>query len=428
MPRVVTEDLRLRLEGRKAALALEVSIQHQGRMGREKVPEREWMGLSRRTKKRRAYRQNILKLAQAQRAWAASNYEAAAAAERVLSAATEAAMGGNLEEETPPPPPAADEESTTEDEPTPTPSEEETTEEEDSSTTETETQEEEPRPSTSRMAAEVDKLLKEERDAEVDMEISDGEARKLLELPPKKKRAYRLKGPIWSEMKIAAKKPLEEMVGRRNERQILVRDMKKLTCGQKLNDEVINNYLALLQEEVESKKNFGVLSVSSLFYGPALKKGFEFRAYWDVQRRWSNYQKILFPIFHPSLEPGATGHWGLVVADQQKQEICYWDSLESGREKAQRICQVITSYLNKRREAEGRQVLNWRRVEMPADLPSQDDGKSCGLFVLMYGRMAAIEDNFYTRLAAQDLNCLRLAIAAELFSGKIIYDIKMNRL
>ena len=401
-------------------------------MEREEVPGGEWMGPSRRTKKRRAYRQNILKLAQAQRAWAASNYEAAAAAERVLSAATEAAMGGDLVEDSTPPPPAADDESTTEEEPAPTPSEEETTEEEDTSTTEAETQEEDPKPSTSKgLAAEEEKLLEEEGGMEVDMAITDREAEELLELPevPPEKKMYRLKGKLWAEMRAAAKGSQVALVGRNDKHKILVRDMRVLTCGKHLNDEVINGYLTLLQEEVEDEKKdkYGILSVNTMFYGPSLKAGFEKRAYWDVRRRWSNYRTLLIPIFHASLEPGASGHWGLAVVEQAKQMISYWDSLGEQKEKAQQVCDVITKYMNQRREAEGRSALRWQKMKMPAGLPKQQDKKSCGLFALVYSRFVAIQDEFFLRMAEEDPDCLRLALAAELFKGKIIHNPRVNR-
>ncbi|XVE65609.1 hypothetical protein DITRI_Ditri08aG0014100 [Diplodiscus trichospermus] len=153
-----------------------------------------------------------------------------------------------------------------------------------------------------------------------------------------------------------------------------------------LNDEVINIYLELLKEREnrEPKKFLKCHFFNTFFYKKLVspESGYNYRAVkrWTSQRKLGYFlfdcDKIFVPI-HKDI------HWCLAVINKKEQKIQYLDSLR-GRD-AKVLNALAKYFVEEVKDKSGKDIdiNSWER-EYVEDLPVQENGFDCGMFMLKY--------------------------------------------
>ncbi|WZZ75361.1 hypothetical protein YC2023_086731 [Brassica napus] len=158
-----------------------------------------------------------------------------------------------------------------------------------------------------------------------------------------------------------------------------------LTPSAWLNDEVINVYLELLKEREirEPKKYLKCHFFNTFFYKKLVSdSGYNYKAV----RRWTTQRKLgyalidcdmIFVPIHRSV------HWTLAVINNRDRKFLYLDSLNGVDSK---ILNALAKYLgDEAKEKSGKDidVSSWD-MEFVEDLPQQQNGYDCGMFMLKY--------------------------------------------
>ncbi|KAF5941585.1 hypothetical protein HYC85_019227 [Camellia sinensis] len=165
-----------------------------------------------------------------------------------------------------------------------------------------------------------------------------------------------------------------------------------LRPGAWLNDEVINVYLELLKEREkrEPKKFLKCHFFNTFFYKKLIggRNGYDFKAVrrWTTQRKLGycllECDKIFVPI-HKEI------HWCLAVINKKDKKFQYLDSL---RGIDAQVLKVLARYFMdevKDKSGEDIDFSSWKQ-EYVEDLPKQENGWDCGLFMIKYA-------DFYSR-------------------------------
>ncbi|KAK3283266.1 hypothetical protein CYMTET_9029 [Cymbomonas tetramitiformis] len=179
--------------------------------------------------------------------------------------------------------------------------------------------------------------------------------------------------------------------------QITVSTIRCLQAGEWLNDEVINYFLALLQQR-ELRKRPGEPRFhffSTFFYNAlfARNKNFNYQA---VQR-WTTVEKLNYSlikcrkVFVPVHQQGS--HWVLAVINLVDEQVEYYDSMGG----VDRTCMSnLKSYIAEEFNDKGGEPLDTARwpAVAPSDIPQQDNGFDCGVFMLTYADYLSREHAF----------------------------------
>jgi len=151
-----------------------------------------------------------------------------------------------------------------------------------------------------------------------------------------------------------------------------------------LNDEVINLYLDLLKERElrEPRKFLKCHFFNTFFYKKLISSGYDYKAV----RRWTTKRKLgyslidcdkIFVPIHKEV------HWCLAVINIRDKKFQYLDSL-GGMDK--KVLSTLAKYIvDEVKDKSGQQmdVLSWKH-EGVKNLPLQDNGWDCGMFMLKY--------------------------------------------
>uniref|UniRef100_A0ACD5VME2 Uncharacterized protein n=1 Tax=Avena sativa TaxID=4498 RepID=A0ACD5VME2_AVESA len=151
-----------------------------------------------------------------------------------------------------------------------------------------------------------------------------------------------------------------------------------------LNDEVINLYLELLKERELREPNKFVKChfFNTFFYKKLINGGYDYKAV----RRWTTKRKLgynlidcdkIFVPIHKEV------HWCLAVINVRDKKFQYLDSLGSMDMKALKL--LATYLVDEVKDKNGKQidVLSWKQ-EGVQNLPLQENGWDCGMFMLKY--------------------------------------------
>ncbi|KAK6930163.1 Ulp1 protease family, C-terminal catalytic domain [Dillenia turbinata] len=165
-----------------------------------------------------------------------------------------------------------------------------------------------------------------------------------------------------------------------------------LRSGAWLNDEVINVYLELLKEREkrEPAKFLKCHFFNTFFYKKLIsgKNGYDFKSV----RRWTTQRKLGYgliecdKIFVPiHLEV----HWCLAVINKKDEKFQYLDSLGGIGVQVLRV--LARYFVDEVKDKSGKDidVSSWD-VENVEDLPHQENGSDCGVFMIKY-------TDFYSR-------------------------------
>ncbi|GMI70304.1 EARLY IN SHORT DAYS 4 [Hibiscus trionum] len=238
---------------------------------------------------------------------------------------------------------------------------------------------------------------------ELDFQIELHEKRKagLQALQPVKKTEEELVEPLPPEPFIPLREEETDLVSNafsaKNRRKILVSHQNSsidirgevLQClkpGTWLNDEVINLYLELLKEREnrEPKKFLKCHFFNTFFYKKLVnpESGYNYKAVkrWTSQRKLGyclvDCDKIFVPI-HKDI------HWCLAVINKKDQKFQYLDSLKGKDPNVLRA--LATYFVEEVKDKSGKNIdtSSWER-EYVEDLPAQENGFDCGMFMLKY--------------------------------------------
>ncbi|KAL1220528.1 Ubiquitin-like-specific protease ESD4 [Cardamine amara subsp. amara] len=161
--------------------------------------------------------------------------------------------------------------------------------------------------------------------------------------------------------------------------------LRCLTPSSWLNDEVINVYLELLKEREtrEPKKYLKCHFFSTFFYKKLVSEsGYNYKAV----RRWTLQKKLGYALIDCDMifVPIHRGvHWTLAVINNKDSKFLYLDSL-NGVDPM--ILNALAKYLGdeaKEKSGKNIDVSSWG-MEFVEDLPQQQNGYDCGMFMLKY--------------------------------------------
>ncbi|KAL3505729.1 hypothetical protein ACH5RR_031111 [Cinchona calisaya] len=159
-----------------------------------------------------------------------------------------------------------------------------------------------------------------------------------------------------------------------------------------LNDEVINLYLELLKEREKRKpQKFLNCHFFNTFFYKKLISGRGGYSYQSV-RRWTSQKKLGYCIFDCDkifVPIHKQVHWCLAVINKKDEKLEYLDSL-SGVDS--QVMKVLARYfVDEVKDKSGKEIdmSSWRQ-EFVEDLPEQENGFDCGVFMIKYA-------DFYSR-------------------------------
>jgi Ulp1 family protease len=146
------------------------------------------------------------------------------------------------------------------------------------------------------------------------------------------------------------------------------RDMRCLVEGKWLNDEIVNGYIALLKQNLPDTV---FIASSFLFerYGGRKYDAVQVGR-WFKRAKVSMLEKVYLPIHGP-------GHWSLAVIDIVHRRLEYFDSLGHPNQAAMKLMRQITSDIL---HDDGQ----WAEYRPNHNIPKQENGVDCGVFMLMY--------------------------------------------
>ncbi|PQM42734.1 ubiquitin-like-specific protease ESD4 [Prunus yedoensis var. nudiflora] len=159
-----------------------------------------------------------------------------------------------------------------------------------------------------------------------------------------------------------------------------------------LNDEVINVYFELLKEREkrEPQKFLKCHFFNTFFYKKLIggKSNYDYKSV----RRWTTQKKLgysliecdkIFVPIHKEI------HWCLAVINKAEEKLQYLDSLK-GRD-TQVMNRLAKYYVDEVKDKCGKDInLSSWKLEYVEDLPEQENGFDCGVFMIKYA-------DFYSR-------------------------------
>jgi sentrin-specific protease 1 len=199
----------------------------------------------------------------------------------------------------------------------------------------------------------------------------------------------------------------------------------KLLCLRRntwLNDEVVNFYMAMLQERDARlcSASDGTRLPSHYFNSFFMTKLLENGQYnYGQVKRWSKKFDVfaLDRVFIP-INLNNT-HWVMAVVYVQKKEIHYYDSMSGS---GKRYLDAMLDWLvDEAREKKGQQLdkSQWKLIDREQNVPQQQNGYDCGVFSIMCADY--VSDNLPLSYVQEDMQNNRVKIAAAIRRGHLTY-------
>ncbi|KAL6120753.1 ulp-1 [Nucleospora cyclopteri] len=190
-------------------------------------------------------------------------------------------------------------------------------------------------------------------------------------------------------------------------------DLRRLLPNKWLNDKILNVYLENIGRKCVSNKYFSTYFFTSLIkyrnneninsnntikeYVKNIKINLNYN---EAAKDWIKYKKLFFPI-HSST------HWTLFVYDFNN--LMVFDSLESGFKNSRNA--IIMSLILKK-------IFNKPvPVKIMTNIPKQNNGDDCGVFVCMFSKCLSFDLKFYRN---PDMNNYRAYLLYEILFQDII--------
>ena len=221
---------------------------------------------------------------------------------------------------------------------------------------------------------------------------------------------------------------IEKEENEQNSNSIVDINLDCLSSPNWLTGTVIDSYLSLLM-----KVNENIFAYSTIFYASFTKNGFERVKKKKREENLFSYSKILIPIHK-------VNHWFLVVFDKKKLSAYdpynYPDPKINAIERQQLLKEnkeYLMDILSQLKDDYLRPLFqkynkSWYDVEMevqiPPEIPSQDNDCDCGVFLLMFAKYIVLEKKF--DFATEDMIQIRDEIREELNKKSITTTVNVQ--
>ncbi|XP_043288814.1 sentrin-specific protease 1-like [Venturia canescens] len=169
-----------------------------------------------------------------------------------------------------------------------------------------------------------------------------------------------------------------------------------------LDDEIVNSYFELISNEESYVMN-------SFFFPRLHLNGHIAVKRWTKKVNIFAYERVLIPVH-------LGNHWCLAIINIKSKSIIYYDSF-NGRN--QRYLETLLAYLDA--EAKEKEEISFDKSEwivaMKKDIPRQQNGYDCGVFICQYAKyeVAKREMNF----SQKDIPQIRIKMMEELQQGTL---------
>lgn len=153
------------------------------------------------------------------------------------------------------------------------------------------------------------------------------------------------------------------------------RDIETLDGLNWLNDQIVNFYMKMIVRRSRQEDFPDVWAFSTFFYPKLLN---DHEGHKGV-KRWTKKvdlfaQSLVFIPVHIGM------HWSLALADIDKQEIKYYDSMGDNNEKC---LNVLETYLSEEYRLKKGRTMKWKKI-LVKGIPQQLNGSDCGMFLCKY--------------------------------------------
>ena len=187
-------------------------------------------------------------------------------------------------------------------------------------------------------------------------------------------------------------------------------DIQSLQGREWLNDNIINAYLNMMVNR-SGQDGYPKVHVFSTFFYPRLSKGgYAGMSKWTAGLDIFDSEFIIIPVFGVS-------HWTLVVIDVRRLTMSCFNSLPScgNPETCLRHIKgyLHDEYLNKRQ----RPLFAILKTMIPTNIPVQDNGFDCGVFVCQYAKHICAREAF--NFSQQDVPAIRRTMTWELITNHL---------
>lgn len=183
----------------------------------------------------------------------------------------------------------------------------------------------------------------------------------------------------------------EEILVTIDDQNITREAMRCLQPERWLNSDVINPYLCLLKlREDHNPACLPCHFFDTFFYKCLVSKGvYKFRD-WTKHLKYNilDCHRVFVPIHHTNRR-GEDLHWSLAMIDLKAKNLQYFDSLHKKKPK---ILKYLAKYIDDEAEQRSLPSLNARKWDhfSPENVPRQEDGHNCGLFLLRFAEELSI--------------------------------------
>lgn len=202
-------------------------------------------------------------------------------------------------------------------------------------------------------------------------------------------------------------------------------DFECMKPGQWLNDEVINFYIALLQDRDTRRKSEQkgprCFFFNTFFYHKLRSGGYSYRGVsrWSTAKRLKQQgvgyesilecDKIIVPIHQPA-------HWTMAVINLRDQQLEYYDSLGGADSE---VLDLLSRYIeDEAKDKQGKELdtSGWMRL-FARNIPRQMNGSDCGVFAIKYGEYCSRDAGF--QFSQEDMPYFRQRIVADVMRRSV---------
>ena len=217
--------------------------------------------------------------------------------------------------------------------------------------------------------------------------------------------------------------------------EVKVKDLGTLESGQWLNDEVMNFYMALLQDRnikrcQENPKHCRVLLMNTFFYTKLTSSGYNYKSVkrWTkkvklVKKGLSNISsifeldKLIFPVHVNKI------HWCCGCVDFKKKVFLYFDSMNGASSSFFNNMRkyIVDEFQDKLKGDQSKYNLDlkqWKQNNNRSKYPQQQNGVDCGVFTSKCADW--ISDDLYPDYSQQDMQYFRNRMMVEIIRGKTL--------
>ncbi|KAL1915170.1 uncharacterized protein VTP21DRAFT_7651 [Calcarisporiella thermophila] len=171
--------------------------------------------------------------------------------------------------------------------------------------------------------------------------------------------------------------------------QLTSKDIRTLTDGQWLNDEVINFYGNLIMDRAKKNPGYPKVHVFNTFFYSTLRDS----GYPKV-KRWTKRQKIdIFALDYVLIPIHLGMHWCCAVINLRRKRFEYYDSLHGSNPQCFQLLREYLDLEHKDKKGCIIDLSDWEDLQ-PKNIPGQRNGYDCGVFTCTFAEYVSREAPF----------------------------------